>query len=111
MRALWQQHFSKKFSAYHPARAPGLAAIKSTYDERSPSAFTHRAFLLLGFISTALTTPCILHLFLGTIANDALGYYVDYFSRVHVVENVLQWMAYAPGPFEVFTGSWSLIDV
>ena len=49
--------------------------------------------------------------FLGTIANDALGYYVDYFSRVHVVENVLQWMAYAPGPFEVFTGSWSLIDV
>lgn len=49
--------------------------------------------------------------FLGTIANDVLGYYVDYFSRVHVVENVLQWMAYAPGPFEVFTGSWSLIDV
>ena len=48
---------------------------------------------------------------LGTIANDVLGYYVDYFSRVHVVENVLQWMAYAPGPFEVFTGSWSLIDV
>ena len=49
--------------------------------------------------------------FLGTIANDVLGYYVDYFSRVHVVENVLQWMAYAPGPFEVFTGSWALIDV
>lgn len=50
-------------------------------------------------------------IFFGAIANDVLGYYLAYFSRVHVVESVIQWMAFAPGPFEVFTGSWSLIDV
>ncbi|MDX1493344.1 MAG: hypothetical protein R3253_04740 [Longimicrobiales bacterium] len=48
---------------------------------------------------------------LGSIANDVMAQYVVYFSRVHVVEAVMTWMAYAPGPFEVFTGSWSLIDV
>lgn len=49
--------------------------------------------------------------FFGSIMNDVLAPYVDFFSRHHVVETVGQWFTEAPGPFEVFTGSWSLIDV
>ena len=49
--------------------------------------------------------------FFGSILNDALAQYYDFFGRVHVVEEVGLWMTEAPGPFEVFTGSWSLIDV
>ena len=36
---------------------------------------------------------------------------IDFFVRVNVVEAVVDWMLEAPGPLEVFTGSWSLIDV
>lgn len=50
-------------------------------------------------------------LFLGLIANDMLANYFVYFQQVVVVEEVLQWIMNAPGPFEVYTGSWSLIDV
>lgn len=50
-------------------------------------------------------------IFFGSIVNDVLAQYVDFFSRHHVVETVGQWFVEAPGPFEVFTGSWSLIDV
>lgn len=49
--------------------------------------------------------------FLGTIANDLLGNYFVYFQQTLVVEEVLNWLIQAPGPFEVFTGSWALIDV
>lgn len=47
----------------------------------------------------------------GSIANDLLAQHFVFFNRFHVVETVAEWMAYAPGPLEVFTGSWSLIDV
>ena len=50
-------------------------------------------------------------LFFGSILNDYLAFYFPVFGRYHIVEAVAEWMAYAPGPFEVFTGSWSLIDV
>ena len=50
-------------------------------------------------------------IFFGIIANDVLANYVDFFSRVNVVEEVYEWIIHAPGPFEVFTGNWSLIDV
>lgn len=50
-------------------------------------------------------------IFFGSILNDVLAQYVDFFSRIHVVEVVGKWLVNAPGPFEVFTGSWSLIDV
>ncbi len=50
-------------------------------------------------------------IFFGSIANDVLAHYVFYFDRVHVVEEVARWVIEAPGPFEVFFGSWSLIDV
>jgi hypothetical protein len=47
----------------------------------------------------------------GSIANDLLGNYIDLFSRVNIVQEVFDWLIQAPGPFEVFSGSWSLIDV
>lgn len=50
-------------------------------------------------------------IFFGLIANDVLADYFDYFQRVNVVERALDWMLEGSGPFEVFTGSWSLIDV
>ena len=49
--------------------------------------------------------------FFGAVLNDVLASYVDFFARVHVVEELGTWLVQAPGPFEVFTGSWSLIDV
>lgn len=50
-------------------------------------------------------------IFFGLMANDLLADYSMFFARVNVVEAVMEWMLEAPGPFEVFTGSWSLIDV
>ncbi len=50
-------------------------------------------------------------IFFGNIANDLLANYVDFFSRVNVVSEIFEWMIRAPGPFEVFTGNWSLIVV
>lgn len=48
----------------------------------------------------------------GGIGSDMLaGYGIDFFVRVNIVEVVADWMVSASGPFEVFTGSWSLIDV
>jgi hypothetical protein len=49
--------------------------------------------------------------FFGVMANDFLATYYPYFDRVQIVEGVFEWMMQAPGPFEVFTGNWSLIDV
>lgn len=47
----------------------------------------------------------------GTIANDLLAQYYDFFGRNQVVLMALNWLSYAPGPFEVFSGNWSLFDV
>ena len=65
---------------------------------------------------TMRTTIWVLGIFLGfvffgSVLNDVLAQYIDVFSRVHMVEAVGRWVTEAPGPFEVFTGSWSLIDV
>jgi len=49
--------------------------------------------------------------FLGTIANDMLAQYYDFFGRNQVIEIAMTWLATAPGPFEVFSGNWSLFDV
>ena len=50
-------------------------------------------------------------IFFGAMATDLLADHVDFFASVNVVELVLEWVVTAPGPLEVFTGSWSLIDV
>ena len=50
-------------------------------------------------------------IFFGNIANDFLGYYFEFFARENVVLIVFEWMFDLGGPFEVFAGNWSLIDV
>jgi hypothetical protein len=50
-------------------------------------------------------------LFFGAVINDFLAQYFDFFARVHVVNEVMEWLAHAPGPLEVYTGNWGLIDV
>jgi len=47
----------------------------------------------------------------GAVATDLLGGFYDLFDRTNVVLVALQWLTRVPGPFEVFTGNWSLIDV
>ncbi|MDH3272441.1 MAG: hypothetical protein OEN56_13975, partial [Gemmatimonadota bacterium] len=74
------------------------------------------ALLFAMAAGTVRTTVTVLGLalgfvFFGSILNDVLAGYFDIFGRVHVVEIVMNWLVQAPGPFEVFTGSWSLIDV
>jgi len=49
--------------------------------------------------------------FLGSMANDFLAMYFDYFARVHVVGEFYEWLVTTQGPLEVFSGNWSLIDV
>ena len=65
---------------------------------------------------TIKTTLWVLGTFMGFIvfglmANDLLANYFGFFLRVNIVEVVIGWMLDAPGPFQVITGSWSLIDV
>lgn len=50
-------------------------------------------------------------LFVGITGNDLLAEYFPYFERVHVIEAVMNSLVDAPGPFQVFTGNWALIDV
>lgn len=47
----------------------------------------------------------------GNLGTDFLAMYSEWFARTNIVEEVLLWTLDAPGPFEVFLGSWSLIDV
>lgn len=47
----------------------------------------------------------------GNIATGVLGEYYLFFAQTNVVEVVASWLMNAQGPFEVFTGNWTLIDV
>jgi hypothetical protein len=66
-----------------------------------------------GTIRTTLwiTGTALTLLVLGLVANDVLVSSFPVLERVNVVEAVMDWMVGAGGPFEVFTGSWALIDV
>ena len=50
-------------------------------------------------------------IFFGLVVNDLLAPYIAYFDQVNVLEAVGEWLLTTPGPLEVFSGSWSLIDV
>ena len=65
---------------------------------------------------TIKTTIWVMGTFVGLVlfallGNDLLANYYDFFVRVNVVDLFFEWMVEAPGPFQVITGSWSLIDV
>jgi len=47
----------------------------------------------------------------GNIATELLAPYFDLLTRTNIVEFAFEMMMEAPGPFAVFTGNWSLIDV
>jgi hypothetical protein len=50
-------------------------------------------------------------LLVGLIGTDLLILFSRSFERTDIVGSVIGWLLDAPGPFEVFTGNWSLIDV
>lgn len=47
----------------------------------------------------------------GLMSADLLASRFDMFGRVDVVESFMVWLFEGSGPFQVFTGNWSLIDV
>ena len=66
-----------------------------------------------GTVKTTLRVCGVLVAFvvLGNIATGVLGEYYLFFARTNVVQVAVSWLINAPGPFEVFTGNWTLIDV
>ena len=96
---------------------PGLNAYPNELAARFFFAILLSYALLFAMAAGTIRTTGIVigavfaFLFLGSIANDALAEHVDYFTRVHVVQEFVEWLFDTPGPFEVFTGTWSLIDV
>jgi len=58
-----------------------------------------------------MVTAIILLMLVGGSLNDFLGRYFETFRQVNVVEWTLQLLWSRNGPFEVFSGSWLLIDV
>lgn len=58
-----------------------------------------------------LLTLVLLFVVLGSVGNDVLADYYPVFERVHMVEYALEALIEAPGPFQVLTGNWALIDV
>lgn len=66
-----------------------------------------------GTVRTALVilTACFVFLFVGGSLNGFLGREFEYFQDVNVVKAVVDVLTGPHGPFEVFSGSWMLIDV
>jgi hypothetical protein len=66
-----------------------------------------------GTVKTTLAVAGVFFgfVFFGAVANDVLAGYYAYFQRVHVVGAFIEWIFEGPGPFGVFAGSWTLIDV
>lgn len=48
---------------------------------------------------------------IGIVGTDVLFAHSEVVARVDIVDRVLDWLWYGPGPFRLFTGNWSLIDV
>ena len=61
--------------------------------------------------TAVVVSGLFLFLLVGGGLNDFLGSHIEFFERVNVVESVFQALGSRHGPFEVFTGSWMLIDV
>ncbi|MCH7530167.1 MAG: hypothetical protein IIB36_00220 [Gemmatimonadetes bacterium] len=66
-----------------------------------------------GTVKTTLRICAVILVFvvLGNIATGVLDEYYRFFARTNVVEVAVSWLMNASGPFEVFMGNWTLIDV
>lgn len=58
-----------------------------------------------------VVSSIIAFVIIGNVATNLLGNSFELFERFSAVEWVFEAVVTAPGPFEVFTGNWSLIDV
>ncbi len=59
----------------------------------------------------AIVTACLVFLLVGGSLNGFLGREIEYFQDVNVVQAFVDMLVGPHGPFEVFSGSWTLIDV
>jgi hypothetical protein len=69
--------------------------------------------LAAGTIKTTLrlaTALVVIGVF-ATVGWDSLAPHVEIVASTNAVDVLMRWVIEAPGPFEVFTGSWALIDV
>lgn len=69
--------------------------------------------LASGTIKTTVWISSLLLAFfvIGGPFSEFLGLYFGFFERYNVVELVLRFLIESPGPMEIFTGNWTLIDV
>lgn len=90
---------------------PNLIALR--FFIASILAFAVFFTLASGTIKTTVCISSVLLAFfvLGGPLSDFLGLYFDFFDRYDLVELVIQLLAESPGPMEIFTGNWTLIDV
>jgi hypothetical protein len=61
--------------------------------------------------TAVVVSGLFLFLLVGGGLNDFLAGHIDFFERVNVVQGFFSALGSQHGPFEVFTGSWMLIDV
>ncbi len=92
-----------------------------TYPNQLAVRYLFALFLMYGLLfafasGTKATTVKVLSgvvglVVLGTLGNELLAGFFPYFADTHVLEAVMRTLVEAPGPFQVFTGNWALIDV
>jgi len=58
-----------------------------------------------------IVSSVIAFFIVGDLLNGALAFYFPFFESFNMVEATANWLIRAGGPFEVFTGNWTLIDV
>ena len=61
--------------------------------------------------SATIVTGVVLALLMGNVLNEVFALYFPVFQRFNMVEATVHWLTHTGGPFEVFTGNWTLIDV
>lgn len=107
--------------AHVAAASVSLPVGLNAYPNELAVRFTLAILLSYGLFSamaagTIRTTVIVISfvvafLVFGIVANELLAFQQPRFAQTNVIEAVVMWLAEAGGPFEVFNGSWSLIDV
>ena len=90
---------------------PNLIALR--FFIASVVAFAVFFALASGTIKTTIWISSLALAFfvLGGPLSEFLGLYFDFFDRYNLVELLLEALIESPGPMEIFTGNWTLIDV